>query len=49
MAYNWSVWLLPKAKDNKIFTEYIRFYSKLYDTDRFLPHVTLFGRMNVNP
>ena len=49
MGYNWSVWLLPKAEDNKIFTEYIRFYSKLYDTDWFLPHVTLFGRMNVNP
>ena len=49
MGYNWSVWLLPKAKDNKIFTEYIRFYSKLYGTDRFLPHVTLFGRINVNP
>ena len=49
MGYNWSVWLLPQAKDNKIFTEYIRFYSKLYATDRFLPHVTLFGRMNVNP
>jgi len=49
MGYNWSVWLLPKAEDNKIFTEYIRFYSKLYGTDRFLPHVTLFGRMNVNP
>ena len=49
MDYNWSVWLLPQAKDNKIFTEYIRFYSKLYATDRFLPHVTLFGRMNVNP
>ena len=49
MGYNWSVWLLPQAKDNKIFTEYIRFYSKLYATDRFLPHVTLFGRMNLNP
>ena len=49
MGYNWSVWLLPKAEDNKIYTEYIRFYSKLYGTDRFLPHATLFGRMNVNP
>ena len=49
MGYNWSVWLLPKAEDDKIFTEYIRFYSTLYGTDRFLPHVTLFGRMNVNP
>ena len=49
MGYNWSVWILPQAKDNKIFTEHIRFYSKLYATDRFLPHVTLFGRMNVNP
>ena len=49
MGYNWSVWLLPKAKDNKIFTEYITLCSKLYGTDRFLPHVTLFGRMNVNP
>ena len=43
------MWLLPKSKDNKIFTEYIRFYSNLYGTDRFLPHVTLFGRMNANP
>ena len=49
MGYNWSVWLLPKAKDNKIFTEYINFYSNLYGSDRFSPHVTLFGRMNVNP
>ena len=49
MGYNWSVWLLPKAEDNKIFTEYIRFYSKLYGTDRFLLHVTLFGKMYVNP
>tara|TARA_B100000900_G_scaffold353017_1_gene320939 strand:+ start:477 stop:986 length:510 start_codon:yes stop_codon:yes gene_type:complete len=49
MGYSWSVWLLPKAKDNKIFTENIKFYSNLYATDRFLPHVTLFGRMNVNP
>ena len=49
MGYNWSVWLLPKAEDNKIFTEYIALYSKLYGSDRFFPHVTLFGRMNVNP
>ena len=49
MSYNWSVWLLPKAKDNKIFAEYVTFYSDLYGSDRFLPHVTLFGRMNVNP
>jgi len=49
MGYNWSVWLLPEAKDNKIFEEYITFYSTLYGSDRFSPHVTLFGRMNVNP
>ena len=49
MSYNWSVWLLPKANDNKIFGEYISFYSKLYGSDKFSPHVTLFGRMNVNP
>ena len=49
MGYNWSLWLLPKAKDNKIFKEYITLYSKLFGTDRFPPHVTLFGRMNVNP
>ena len=49
MSYNWSVWLLPKAEDKKIFAEYITFYSKLYGTDKFLPHVTLFGRMKVNP
>mgnify|MGYP001158456274 FL=1 len=49
MSYNWSVWLLPKAKDNKILEEYIIFYSDLYGSERFSPHVTLFGRMNVNP
>ena len=49
MIYNWSVWLLLKAEDNKIFTEYITLYSKLYGSDRFSAHVTLFGRMNVNP
>ena len=49
MGHNWSVWLLPKAEDNKIFTEYITFYSKLYFSHLFPPLVTLFGRMNVNP
>ncbi len=49
MSHNWSVWLLPKAKDNKLLEEYITFYSKRYGSDRFLAHVTLFGRMNVNP
>ena len=49
MVYNWSVWLLPKAKDNRVFEKYITFYSKLYGSDRFSPHVTLFGRMNMNP
>ena len=49
MSYNWSVWLLPIAKDKKILTEYITMYSKLYGSDRFSPHVTLFGRMKVNP
>lgn len=49
MSYNWSIWLLPKVQDKKIFSEYITFYSKLYASDSFPPHVTLFGRMNVNP
>jgi len=49
MGYNWSIWLLPKAKDNKLFSEYITLFSNLYGSDRFAPHVTLFGRMNVNP
>ncbi len=49
MDYNWSVWLLPKAKDNKIFADYITYFSKLYGSDWFLPHVTLFGRINLNP
>ena len=49
MGYNWSVWLLPKGKDNALLAEYITFYSKLYGSDMFFPHVTLFGRMNGNP
>ena len=49
MTNDWSVWLLPKAQDKKIFEEYITFYSDLYGSDTFAPHVTLFGRLNVNP
>tara|TARA_B100000900_G_scaffold66650_1_gene51868 strand:+ start:1697 stop:2194 length:498 start_codon:yes stop_codon:yes gene_type:complete len=49
MVYNWSVWLLPKAKDHKLLTDYITLYSRLYDSDLFSPHVTLLGRMNINP
>ena len=49
MVNNWSVWLLPEAKDNKLFEKYIIFYSKIYGSERFSPHVTLFGQMNVNP
>ena len=49
MSNNWSIWLLPEAHDNKIFEKYIIFYSKLYGSERFSPHVTLFGRMNVHP
>ncbi|MBI86966.1 MAG: hypothetical protein CMG63_02675 [Candidatus Marinimicrobia bacterium] len=49
MAYNWSVWLLPKTEDKRTFAEYVTFYSKLYGSDSFSPHVTLFGRINANP
>ena len=49
MGYNWSVWLLPKVKDHKLLTDYISLYSRLYGSDLFCPHVTLFGRMNINP
>ncbi len=48
-GHNWSVWLLPGIKDKKECKGYIKLYSGLYNTPLFDPHVTLFGRLNIDP
>ena len=49
MSKIWSVWLLPKGADKIYLSDYINIYSNLYDSKRFYPHLTLFGRVDLNP
>ncbi len=49
MDHCWSVWLLPETKDKETFSVYIKIYSKLYTSKLFDSHVTLFGRLNIDP
>ena len=49
MDHCWSVWLLPETKDMETFRAYIETYSRLYATNLFDPHVTLFGRLDIDP
>ena len=49
MEHCWSVWLLPETKDMETCRAYIEIYSKLYTSNLFDPHVTLFGRLDIDP
>ena len=49
MRFVWSVWLLPKYSDKKAFSDYIETFSNLYNSDKFVPHLTLFGRLSISP
>ena len=49
MDHCWSVWLLPETKDKKTFRDYIKIYSSLYTSNVFDPHLTLFGRLDIDP
>ena len=49
MSNTWSVWLLPKGADKVYLSDYINIYSNFYDSKKFDPHLTLFGRIDINP
>ena len=49
MSSRWSVWLLPNQKDRMRIKCFIEFYNSVYKTLFFDPHVTLFGRLDINP
>ena len=49
MSKTWSVWLLPKGADKIHLSDYINSYSNFYDSKKFDPHLTLFGRIDLNP
>ena len=49
MSNTWSVWLLPKGADKVYLSDYINIYSNFYGSKKFDPHLTLFGRIDINP
>ena len=49
MDSRWSVWLIPSIQDIKKYKQLIRLYSKKYSFSLFDPHVTLFGRIDIEP
>ena len=49
MSSLWSVWLLPNQKDRMRIKGFIEFYNSVYKTLFFDPHITLFGRLDINP
>ena len=49
MTHPWSLWLLPDARDNGKYKSIIKKMSFRTRSSFFEPHLTLFGRINVNP
>jgi len=49
MVLNWSVWLMPNENDSKILQTCINDCCKKFESYAFKPHITLFGRLNINP
>ena len=45
----WSTWLLPCKTDARIYKTLISDYSEIYSSKKFEPHVTLFGRLSIDP
>ena len=45
----WSTWLIPDHRYRHQYKSIISEYSKKYLTKRFDPHVTLFGRLSIDP
>tara|TARA_B100000579_G_C22779306_1_gene828393 strand:- start:282 stop:791 length:510 start_codon:yes stop_codon:yes gene_type:complete len=49
MSFLWSVWLLPDEKGKIEYKRSIDLYASLYNTYSFDPHITLFGRLIIDP
>ncbi len=49
MSLLWSVWLLPDEKSKIKYKRSIDLYASLYDACSFDPHMTLFGRLSIDP
>ena len=49
MGLPWSLWLLPDREDRIKYQMLIDKFSSIESGEPFEPHVTLFGRVNVEP
>ena len=49
MIEPWSVWLIPCVKDMVKYQALIRDCCRRSSVPYFTPHLTLFGRLNINP
>ena len=49
MDSRWSVWLIPSIQEIKKYKQLIKLYSEKYSFSLFDPHVTLFGRIDIEP
>ena len=49
MDRRWSVWLIPSRKDRSKYEQIIGLYSKKYLFPKFRSHLTLFGRVDIEP
>ena len=45
----WSTWLMPCKTDVRKYKTLISDYSDRYSAEKFEPHVTLFGRLSIDP
>ena len=49
MTQPWSLWLLPDARDNVKYKSIMKNMSLKTGLTSFEPHLTLYGRINVDP
>ena len=49
MDHRWSVWLMPSKENRPKYVQIINVYSRTYSFPKFSPHITLFGRIDIDP
>ncbi len=49
MNFCWSVWLVPHPKKKSKYQELINLFCNRYGSPIFNPHVTLYGRLSIDP
>ena len=49
MDHRWSVWLMPSKENKPKYEQIINVYSRIYSFPKFSPHITLFGRIDIDP